>query len=143
MGSKGALKAGRRAVSNNVPPERETVTDDYGRTYPIVELGDVPEGYKLWVSGTWQGVGADFNNGYAVFAPRSGYSVDTDNGVVVRVSGSDAGAIMSLGGTDEDLSSAKAESYIKRYDKPSAGRYTRRKVQMYKDALPALRRLGL
>ena len=139
MGSVGAKRAGGLS---NIPPTRETVTDDYGRTYEVVSRDEVPTDYELWTSGTWRGVNDDYNNGYAVFAKITDYHVDTDNGVVVRVSGEDADAIKGLDAGH--ATSAEVERYIKRYDKPGTkSGYTRRRVERFKRGLEALRRLGL
>lgn len=138
MGSTGAKRAG--GLMNNVPPERETVTDDYGRTYPVVSREDVPEGYKLWTSGTWRGASDDYNNGYAVFARITDYHVDTDTGVVVRVSGEEADIIRRYldGG---HATSAVVERYIKRYEGKSTSAGTRRRVERFKRGLEVLKRL--
>lgn len=125
----------------NTSVSRETVTDDYGRTYNVVSQNDIPDGYSLWTSGTWRGANADFNNGYAVFANIQNNNVDTDNGVVVRVSGEDAEALMGLDASH--ATSASVERYINRYDRDNVGGYVKRRVARFKRALDVLRRLGI
>lgn len=138
MGSVGAKRTG--SMLNNRPPVEETVTDDYGRTYRVITKERVPEDYKLWTSGTWRGVGDDYDKGYAVFAPIFDDKVDTSKGVVVRISGEDADAIRDSLGYE---TSEKAEKYVRRYDKPGAKGYVKRKVARLKRGAEAMRRLGI
>ena len=131
MGSVGA----QRTISG------ATVRDDYGRTYPVVTREDVPSGYSLWASGSWRGANADYNNGYVVFAPINNFKVNTDKGVVVRISGDDVSAIKKFASIDEKDPVGAAERYVKRYSN-SKNSVTRRRAEAYRDLIPVLKRLG-
>ena len=125
-------------------PARETITDDYGRTYPIVSVDNVPEGYSVWASGTWRGANENYNNGYVVFADinQENGHVNTDSAVVVRVSGDDATAIRDVVAVDEQNPVKKAEQYAKRYANAKYAS-TRARAERWRKAADAMKRLGL
>lgn len=149
MGSTGSKTKKSRLVANE-PPERKTVTDEYGRTYPVVDtVDDVPDGWHLWTSGSWVS-GSEFGKGYAVFARvDSDYHVDVDNGMVVEMPARDINLIRRAYTSSIEVvrsgrkpMSTLAEEYIRRYSK-SKSLYVQHKIKHFKDVIPVLKKYGL
>ena len=113
------------------------IKDDYGRNVKVVT--EVPKNKDIWPSGSF---GRD-GEYYAVFGTINGYSVDPNSLEGIRVSLEDLSGITGIAGWQSWKSSAQADAYVNRYDKPGASKYVQRRVERSKAFSKAMKKLGL
>lgn len=137
MGSVGAIKAS--GGGNNIPTS-VFVKDDYGRDVEVVRSpSEIPSDRQLWPSGAF-GKDRDF---YLVFARITGFDVDVNSLIGLKVPQEDEAAIVGIAGWRSWKSSAEADKYIKRYDKPGASKRVQRDVLIAKKFSDTMKKYGL
>ena len=139
MGSTGAKRAGGL---DNMPPETKSniVIDDYGRSVTVVDdASEIPAERTLWPSGAF-GKDGDY---YIVFAKEgSGYSIDITTLTGLKVPLEDQAAVSGIAGWRSWKTSAEADAYIRRYDKPGASRLVQSRVDRAKAFSRTMKKYG-